>query len=208
MTATLVIGRLYSPADVLTFTFRTRPSGPGKTSVILPMDHGIAVGHQNNIIYLQVSTFDLPLFPGYQGRKNVSAPTLPERVDNFLNKFNSLTLNPPVFKTLSMLSVNSRASCFVSQMSSIYVLYSRNSAAFGYFCFVLVGCFCQGYLCHGGCRLVPKGKNCLDIYVRISTDFHISPQEAVNVLVFHRDENPVIHFGNITHHCNLSLSES
>lgn len=39
MTATLVIGRLYSPADVLTFRFRIRPSRPGKTSVILPMDH-------------------------------------------------------------------------------------------------------------------------------------------------------------------------
>ena len=39
MTATLVISRLYSPVDVLTFTFLTRPSGPGKTSVILPMDH-------------------------------------------------------------------------------------------------------------------------------------------------------------------------
>ena len=63
-------------------------------------------------------------------------------------------------------------------------------------------------MCHGGCRFVPKAKNCLDIYIRISTDFHISLQEAVDVLVFHKDENPVIHFGNITHHCNLSLSES
>ena len=49
-----------------------------------------AVGHQNNIIYLQVSTSDLPLFPVYQGRENFSAPTLPERVDNFVNKFNSV----------------------------------------------------------------------------------------------------------------------
>lgn len=39
---------------------------------------------------MQVSTFDLPLFPGYQGRENVSAPMLPEQVDSFLNKFNSV----------------------------------------------------------------------------------------------------------------------
>ena len=40
--------------------------------------------------YMQVSTFDLPLFPGYQGRENVSALMLPEQVDSFLNKFNSV----------------------------------------------------------------------------------------------------------------------